>query len=150
MTFFLARDIHRYDFPDFDFSVDGVTSISCDTHKYGFAPKGSSVVMYVPTLWTANFSIRHLLTVAAVIARQVLKRRSATSSVLGVCRLARRRLRHARDGGLSTWRPRCRYVGCHGVPRGCWVSPKHRHSLRDAAWTMLIAPATCPWSAQVP
>jgi len=30
----------------FDFRVPGVTSISCDTHKYGFAPKGSSVVMY--------------------------------------------------------------------------------------------------------
>ncbi len=30
----------------FDFRVDGVTSISCDTHKYGFAPKGSSVIMY--------------------------------------------------------------------------------------------------------
>ncbi|KAM5534548.1 hypothetical protein V8D89_011752 [Ganoderma adspersum] len=30
----------------FDFRVEGVTSISCDTHKYGFAPKGNSVVMY--------------------------------------------------------------------------------------------------------
>lgn len=30
----------------FDFRQPGVTSISCDTHKYGFAPKGSSVVMY--------------------------------------------------------------------------------------------------------
>jgi sphinganine-1-phosphate aldolase len=30
----------------FDFAVEGVTSISCDTHKYGFAPKGSSVIMY--------------------------------------------------------------------------------------------------------
>jgi sphinganine-1-phosphate aldolase len=30
----------------FDFRVYGVTSISCDTHKYGFAPKGSSIVMY--------------------------------------------------------------------------------------------------------
>lgn len=30
----------------FDFRVEGVTSISCDTHKYGFAPKGSSIVMY--------------------------------------------------------------------------------------------------------
>ena len=30
----------------FDFSVKGVTSISADTHKYGFAPKGSSVIMY--------------------------------------------------------------------------------------------------------
>ena len=34
------------DIPTFDFRVKGVTSISCDTHKYGFAPKGSSVVMY--------------------------------------------------------------------------------------------------------
>jgi sphinganine-1-phosphate aldolase len=30
----------------FDFSVRGVTSISCDTHKYGYSPKGSSVIMY--------------------------------------------------------------------------------------------------------
>ena len=29
-----------------DFRIDGVTSISCDSHKYGFAPKGTSVVMY--------------------------------------------------------------------------------------------------------
>ncbi|KAF2351431.1 Pyridoxal phosphate-dependent decarboxylase [Trinorchestia longiramus] len=32
--------------PPFDFSLPGVCSISCDTHKYGFAPKGSSVIMY--------------------------------------------------------------------------------------------------------
>lgn len=30
----------------FDFRLPGVTSISCDTHKYGFAPKGSSIIMY--------------------------------------------------------------------------------------------------------
>lgn len=32
--------------PLFDFRLPGVTSISCDTHKYGFAPKGSSVILY--------------------------------------------------------------------------------------------------------
>jgi sphinganine-1-phosphate aldolase len=32
--------------PDFDFRLPGVTSISVDTHKYGFAPKGNSVVLY--------------------------------------------------------------------------------------------------------
>ena len=31
---------------EYDFKVAGVTSISCDTHKYGFAPKGTSVLMY--------------------------------------------------------------------------------------------------------
>jgi sphinganine-1-phosphate aldolase len=30
----------------FDFRLRGVTSISCDTHKYGFAPKGNSTVLY--------------------------------------------------------------------------------------------------------
>jgi sphinganine-1-phosphate aldolase len=30
----------------FDFQLKGVTSISCDTHKYGFAPKGNSTVLY--------------------------------------------------------------------------------------------------------
>ena len=35
-----------YDLPDFDFSVPGVTSISADLHKYGYAAKGASCVMY--------------------------------------------------------------------------------------------------------
>ena len=35
-----------YDLPDFDFSVPGVTSISVDLHKYGYAAKGASCVMY--------------------------------------------------------------------------------------------------------
>lgn len=35
-----------YPIEPFDFQVPGVTSISADTHKYGYAPKGTSVVMY--------------------------------------------------------------------------------------------------------
>ncbi|XP_036334273.1 sphingosine-1-phosphate lyase [Rhagoletis pomonella] len=35
-----------YKIPPFDFAVNGVTSISADTHKYGFAPKGSSIILY--------------------------------------------------------------------------------------------------------
>ncbi len=35
-----------YRVPNFDFRVQGVTSISVDTHKYGFASKGSSVILY--------------------------------------------------------------------------------------------------------
>jgi len=35
-----------YDVPAFDFSVPGVTSISADLHKYGFAAKGASTVLY--------------------------------------------------------------------------------------------------------
>jgi glutamate/tyrosine decarboxylase-like PLP-dependent enzyme len=32
--------------PPFDFRVPGVRSLSMDLHKYGFAPKGASVVLY--------------------------------------------------------------------------------------------------------
>lgn len=39
--------------PPFDFRVKGVTSISVDTHKYGFAPKGNSVILY------SNKELRH-------------------------------------------------------------------------------------------
>ncbi len=35
-----------YPVPEFDFTLPGVSSISADTHKYGFAPKGTSVILY--------------------------------------------------------------------------------------------------------
>ena len=35
-----------YDIAPFDFRVPGVTSMSADTHKYGYAAKGTSVVLY--------------------------------------------------------------------------------------------------------
>ena len=35
-----------YPVPPFDFRLPGVTSMSADTHKYGYAAKGTSVVMY--------------------------------------------------------------------------------------------------------
>ncbi|KFD55255.1 hypothetical protein M513_03896 [Trichuris suis] len=46
---FLLPFMERADYPldeAFDFRVRGVTSISCDTHKYGYATKGTSVIMY--------------------------------------------------------------------------------------------------------
>ncbi|KAI4161780.1 MAG: hypothetical protein LQ342_004613 [Letrouitia transgressa] len=42
----------------FDFSLKGVTSISCDTHKYGFAPKGNSTLLYrTPSLRAYQYFI---------------------------------------------------------------------------------------------
>jgi glutamate/tyrosine decarboxylase-like PLP-dependent enzyme len=35
-----------YEVPRFDFRLPGVTSISADTHKYGYAAKGTSVILY--------------------------------------------------------------------------------------------------------
>lgn len=39
--------------PAFDFRLPGVTSMSCDTHKYGYAAKGTSVVLF------RNAQLRH-------------------------------------------------------------------------------------------
>lgn len=35
-----------YPVPLFDFRVEGVTSVSADMHKYGYSPKGASVIIY--------------------------------------------------------------------------------------------------------
>jgi sphinganine-1-phosphate aldolase len=35
-----------YPIPNFDFNIPGVYSISADIHKYGFTPKGASVILY--------------------------------------------------------------------------------------------------------
>jgi sphinganine-1-phosphate aldolase len=35
-----------YDIPPFDFRHPGVTTISADTHKYGYGPKGTSVLLF--------------------------------------------------------------------------------------------------------
>jgi len=40
-----AREL-GYPVPGFDFRLPGVTSISADTHKFGYAAKGSSVILY--------------------------------------------------------------------------------------------------------
>lgn len=37
--------------PIVDFRIPGVTSISVDTHKYGFAAKGTSVILYASPEW---------------------------------------------------------------------------------------------------
>ncbi len=42
-----------YNVPLFDFRLPGVTSMSADTHKYGYAAKGTSVVLY------RNLELRH-------------------------------------------------------------------------------------------
>jgi sphinganine-1-phosphate aldolase len=42
----LGRDI-----PPWDFRVEGVTEMSTDVHKYGYAPKGASVVLHRDADW---------------------------------------------------------------------------------------------------
>ena len=41
-----ARQRLGEDVPPWDFRVDGVTSVSADIHKYGYAAKGASTITY--------------------------------------------------------------------------------------------------------
>ncbi|MBU0496054.1 MAG: aspartate aminotransferase family protein [Chloroflexi bacterium] len=45
---FMLPFVHKlgYPVPDFDLTVPGVTSISVDLHKYAYAAKGASVILY--------------------------------------------------------------------------------------------------------
>ncbi len=40
------REMEEFNIPDFDFTVPGVTSISADLHKFGYAAKGASTIIY--------------------------------------------------------------------------------------------------------
>ena len=40
------RDAGGGELPEWDFRVPGVTSLSADLHKYGFAPKGASILLH--------------------------------------------------------------------------------------------------------
>ena len=69
-----------YDIPPFDFRVPGVTSISADTHKYGYAFKGTSALLF-------------------------RDQGPAQRAVLLPDRLERREVHLARHGGLALGRP---------------------------------------------
>jgi len=38
--------LEGFDIPDFDFSIDGVTSLSADLHKFGYCARGASIILY--------------------------------------------------------------------------------------------------------
>jgi len=66
-----------YPLPSFDFTVPGVTSISADMHKYGYAPKNASVVMYRTKELRKHqiYSCRHT-TIYALINPTILSTKS--------------------------------------------------------------------------
>lgn len=39
-------ELNGEELPPWDFRVEGVTSISADIHKLGYAPKGASVILH--------------------------------------------------------------------------------------------------------
>ena len=71
------KDYYCEGIPDYDFGLPGVTSMSVDTHKFGFALKGTSVVLYSNSPlrqaqyfcyadWTGKFRWLYLYTVGVL------------------------------------------------------------------------------------
>jgi glutamate/tyrosine decarboxylase-like PLP-dependent enzyme len=66
--------------PPFDFAVEGVTSLSLDLHKYGFAPKGISVLlMRDPALREAQYFTCATWTGYSIINSTILGSKSAAA-----------------------------------------------------------------------
>ena len=55
-----AKQLGNRALPPFDFSVPGVTSMSVDTHKYGYAAKGACVVVLIHSWSLACFALMYL------------------------------------------------------------------------------------------
>ena len=95
-----------YDIPLFDFRVPGVTSISADTHKYGYAFKGTSVLA-------------------------VPRQGAAQRPVLLPHRLERRQVLLPRHRGLPLRRAARRDVGRDGLARPRGLPQLRQGDLRD-------------------
>ncbi|MGE0788396.1 MAG: aspartate aminotransferase family protein [Sandaracinaceae bacterium] len=83
------------DVPAFDFTVDGVTSLSMDLHKYGFAPKGISVLL------TRDRAIRdaHYFACATWTGYSIVNSTTLGSKSLAACGAAFALLHHlGREG----------------------------------------------------
>ena len=126
-------ELGRFDEP-FDFRVAGVTSMSADVHKYGYASKGVSVVLYrshelarkqvfVTTDWLGGFYASTAM--AGTRPAGPVAAAWAAMMHLGRSRLPRADPGRARRGHRAARRHRVgRRAGGAGRPAG------HRHGLR--------------------
>ncbi len=95
-----------YDIPLFDFRVPGVTTISADTHKYGYALKGTSILM---------FADKALPELAVLLPRG----------------LERREVHVAGHGGIPLVRAHGRHLGLDGLARPRGLPAVRAADLRD-------------------
>ncbi len=85
------------DGPDIDFTVPGVTSISVDLHKYGYVPKGVSVLLHRD----AELRLRHWFAVADWPGYPVVNPTLASSRPVGPMAAAWAVMRHLGIDGYS-------------------------------------------------
>lgn len=139
-----------YRIPPFDFSVAGVTSMSVDSHKFGMAHKGTSIVLYRNaalrrhqytkiTEWSGGLYISPgtpactSSPTAVLDLKPVLSVRVKISKERRWQRLERQKperrvilVCQCRVCREQVWSPHCYSLGQLGAPRGARLSVAHR------------------------
>ena len=105
-----GREQLGYDVPPFDFRVPGVTSMSADTHKYGYAAKGTSVVLYrdgsCATTSTSRPRLGRRALLLADVRRLAARARSSAACWAAMVSLGEEGYLDATRRILETGRPR--------------------------------------------
>ncbi len=115
---FLERLGH--DVPPWDFRVEGVTEITADVHKYGYCPKGASVILHRDADWFGHqVFVYDELGLGPVRLTRRRRRASPAAPIATAWAVARRpRARRATSRSCGTcWRPSTAVRSCIDAPR---------------------------------
>ena len=138
-----------YKLPLFDFRLEGVTSISCDTHKYAYTPKGSSGKRQTPnthpqhTTHAYNFMTITICCLFLNGSHHVSRRELSQVSVLLGSGLAGRHLRVADIQRLACRQSHRHDLGHAHVPRTLAIRADHQEHYRED-------PLHCQWVSKRP
>jgi hypothetical protein len=103
--------------PVFDFRNKGVTSISADTHKYGFASKGTSVVVFRQKVSNSQRQFANFSPVLSKSSTQGIEARM----LLCISSLEWWHVFHSHDCRVSSWRLVSLCMGCIGIHWSRWL-----------------------------
>lgn len=97
----------NYEIPNFDFGCAGVTSMSADTHKYGYASKGTSVVLYRNKVSVKRCTSRIVYKTVFSYTYVALEK----MSIFQLRQMDWRLVQHSYLGWITTWSIDCKCMG---------------------------------------
>ncbi len=153
------------DAPDFDFSIETVDSISMDLHKYGYTPKGASLVLYrSPELRAHQYFATASWTGYPVANPTVQSTRSATSLAAAWATVLHLGADGYRRLATDSWQATC---GLLDAVRSCGkvdlvTEPDaplfavtsldvftHAHGMKERGWMVGVTPSFGPSPAHM-
>jgi sphinganine-1-phosphate aldolase len=130
------------DIPVFDFRIPGVTSISADTHKYGYAFKGSSTVLFRDRSWR-NAQYFFLTDWTGGKYGSPGMEGSRSGGLLAATWASARTATCATPSRSSTPRSRCKRPCDHTPNYRSWASPRSCSASGATSSTCTTSTTTC-------